>query len=120
MNQILHIPQKKYIKYAYIVFIIIAILLMLFSIIYLYFTNNFQNQNSKLAQTMEKAYSISRLYADFSNQNNKKDSSDIPYIMGTLYIPKINLKLPVISEINDELLNVSICRFHGPKFLEPR
>src|SRR5699024_5658625 len=36
-------------------------------------------------------------------------------VEASLKIPKINLNYPVISETSDELLKISVNKFHGPK-----
>ena len=34
-------------------------------------------------------------------------------IIGILAIPKLGLELPVLSECNEELLSISVCRYGG-------
>ncbi|MCL2354702.1 MAG: sortase [Oscillospiraceae bacterium] len=62
-------------------------------------------------------YSITRLYATSSEEVplvNLENNGNNYSVIGILQIDKINLKYPILSDINDYLLSVAPCRFHGP------
>ena len=119
MNQILTTPKKIYIKYSYIITFIVSIVIVVISCFYVFFLKYAQNKQSEISDTISKSYSISNLYADTVIVNGNYETAE-PYIMGIIEIPKLAIKLPVISEMNDELLKISVCRFYGPKVITIR
>ena len=47
-------------------------------------------------------------------EDAKNNPSNMEYdIIGILTIPKLDLKLPVLSNCNEELLSISVCRYIG-------
>ncbi len=118
MNQILCTEnikkRKKHIKKFKFQLFISIILIILFTIYLLYFYNARTNKES-LSEVLINSFNLERLYSknqDYTivelNQNNNY------FVTGIIEIPKININYPILSEINDELLKISACRFYGP------
>ena len=81
-----------------------------FLFLFNYFTSHRQEQISK---KLLNNYNLTTLYQkDLSNIENS--SNAIPFVIGMLQIDKINLCYPILSEVSDDLLKISICRFTGP------
>lgn len=114
MNQILNMPSLKKIKYMYLVFLLFSILVILSLFAYMLFLEYRKNNENKIAKQMAQSYAISRLYSNSESVPFNASIINKPYIIGIISIPSISLSLPVISEMNDELLKVSVCRFYGP------
>ncbi|MBR6033891.1 MAG: sortase [Clostridia bacterium] len=57
---------------------------------------------------------ISTLYSATIIPYDNFDYSGIYHSIGTLEIPAIKLNLPILSELNDDLLKLSACHFYGP------
>ncbi len=112
MNQILNTP-KKILKYVYFfkILLIISLFVIATSIIYMFYLNYKKDEKAKISKLMLNSYSISKLYSDTSFYFNEPS---YPYVIGTLEIPSISLNLPILSEMNDDLLTLSACRFYGP------
>ena len=64
-----------------------------------------------------KNYSLTTLYQDNEPAEIERQSVVLvenPFVIGIIKISKINLNYPIISETNDDLLKISLCRFAGP------
>lgn len=117
MNQILFkkIYNHKLIKkFKFQLFI--SLLIIFFIVIYLslFYINLHSKENfsNSILNTfyLQKLYS-SNLYSYSTLESNLLTN---PSIVGIIEIPKINIKYPIFSEVNDELLKISPCRFYGP------
>lgn len=114
MNQILENRKnilKK--KKRYSVLFYISFFLIICIIIYFSWKKYSENKISKISNSTNKSYSITRLYSNTSSTNitsNNKQTS----IIGTIKIPKINISYPIFSEYSEELLKISVCKFYGP------
>lgn len=112
MNQILFI-KKDLKKYKIQLVISLVIFIILFSYwIYSYFTIKHSKDISK---SILNTFNISRIYSN--NQDYtvvELDNNTSTFVIGIIEIPKISIKYPILSDINDELLKVSPCRFYGP------
>lgn len=118
MNQILEVKdfkkRKKYIKKFKIQLFISLLLIILFTIYLLYFYIN-RSKEENISDTLLNSFNIERIY--FQNENctvSELDSGTKCFIIGSIEIPKINIKYPILSQINDELLKISPCKFYGP------
>lgn len=115
MNQILENKKSKtFHKKAYIIQFIVSICLILSFFVYLIHQgyNNLQNQS--ISSIAIKSYDILRLYSDNTNNILMNNNQHIK-ILGTISIPKINVKYPILSNYSDELLKISVCKFCGPE-----
>lgn len=111
MNQIINLKNKKKHKYI-IVFLIFIIFTLAFSFILLKrIYNNYSNR--KISNILSNSYSVSTLYAD-SDSRTISSMSKNPFIIGIIKIDKLKLNYSILSECNDELLELSVCRFAGP------
>lgn len=112
MNQILgkRINKKKYLIILF--FSIFALIIIILYLIYFYYNLSMkQNFSKKLMNN----FNLENLYLN-SNQNyeiiNLNENCNY-FIIGIIEISKINIKYPILSTINDELLKISPCRFYG-------
>ena len=121
MNQILFFKNEKNRekfnknKKVYIVIFLIFIIFtsILFFILFYKVYNNYNNE--KLSQKLNNSYSISTLYSDTSNTITNIDATSTnPFVIGIIQIDKINLNYSILSICNNELLDISVCRFAGP------
>lgn len=115
MNQILLTPNNN-IKYKRffqleLIFSILVIVLCLFYLIYLL---NKGNERNRTSNALLQPYSLSQLYSSINVAYEEVASYTSPFIIGTLKVPSLDITLPVISEMNDDLLKLSVCRFYGP------
>lgn len=115
MNQILFTPSNnvKYKRFFQLelIFSILVIVLCLFYLIYLL---NKGNKTNHTSNALLQPYSLSQLYSSINITYEEIESYNSPFIIGTLRIPSLDIVLPIISEMNDDLLKLSVCRFHGP------
>lgn len=118
MNQILKIENsnknKKHItKFKFQLFISL-ILIILFTVYLLYFYIT-KNKKENLSNTLLNAFTLERIYSKSENYTTLKLNKNTNYIViGIIEIPKLNIKYPILSEVNDELLKISACKFYGP------
>lgn len=88
--------------------------------IILLFWKLYQNyQQEKVAKDLLNNYQLTTLYSSSgqSNNTNLRTTTNVvenPFVIGMIKIDKINLNYPILSESNDSLLKVSLCRFAGP------
>ncbi len=107
MNQILEVRKNKsvYLIQLYISIIVIVIAILFFAI----YKININNKE-KTSKGILNNYSLSKLYSnskDYYNQNSQYD------VIGIIEIPKLNISYPIFSNISDDLLKISPCRFFG-------
>ena len=121
MNQILYsehnnlinnkkMKQKKFKLLFYIS--IFSILCVLFYFSYFsYITNKKEEFSKKLLNN----FNVEQLYSDNNNYVTVElNSSGNFVVIGIIEIPKINIKYPILSNINDDLLKIAPCKFYGP------
>lgn len=113
MNQILICKKdrKNYIKYQilFLIFALITCASIIFLCIHIY--KGFAGE--ELAQKLNSSYSISTLYSNNVPYNTIETASD-PFVIGIIKIDKINLNYSILSSSNNDLLDISVCRFAGP------
>lgn len=119
MNQIL-ITKKNIFFYKnsknkkiYLIIFIISIsicTIILFYLLYSFFSKLKQKEKTNI---LKSKYNISTLYSSNIKYTSLKLSSDIS-IIGLIEIPKINISYPILENINEKLLKVSVCKFSGP------
>lgn len=86
-------------------------LVLLFYVIIYYYN---LTKNEIISKKMLLSYNISSLYYSDNRYKTSYINNSEPLIIGTLEIPKINLKYPILSYSDEENLNISPCRFAGP------
>lgn len=107
------IKQKRY-QLQFIISCIIATIFL-----FLLFWKLYQNgQQEKIAKELLSNYQLTTLYSANDSYEIHKTNSNAtmqnPFVIGMIKIDKINLSYPILSNITDELLKVSLCRFAGP------
>jgi len=118
MNQILKIgnynKKKKYIKKFKFQFFISLILIILFTVYLLYFYIT-KNKEENISNTLLNAFTLERIYSKSENYITVElDKNSNYFVIGIIEIPKINIKYPILSDVSNELLKISACKFYGP------
>lgn len=75
---------------------------------------NQYRQKEKVSKELLDNYQLTTLYSDFPYYAASKVVVENPFVIGMISIDKIDLNYPILSESNDELLRISLCRFNGP------
>ena len=93
-----------------------SVILLAFFVILLLFRLYENNKNEEISKKLTSSYSISTLY---STQNEILSSTEYiekssPFVIGIIKIDKINLNYSILSISNNDLLDISVCRFAGP------
>ena len=97
--------------YLYILISLIILIIIIFSLIIYnkYSIYKKSNDTEKVLST----YNISTLYTSSNTYNAIELSNDIA-IIGLIEIPKINISYPILSNADEDILKISVCRFSGP------
>lgn len=98
---------KKY-KYQFI-FSSLVFVIMLIIFLSRIMQNNLQE---KLSKNLLNNYTLTTAYHNYSESNVIE--SETPFVIGIIKIDKINLIYPILSQTDDELLKISLCRYAGP------
>lgn len=114
MNQILETPHfhKKY-KWLFQLELGFSLIILLSAIFYFPYLIYQKEERTRISRSLVQPYSISKLYASLEIPY-EGIPPNTPFVIGTLEIPTLHLSLPVLSELNDDLLKISVCRFYGP------
>lgn len=131
MNQILitKIEDNNYYNYLYNTdafiykktknkrkyFLIFLVSIIICTIILIYFIFSFYKRLNEQNQTnlLKEKYNVNTLYSTNTNYDTLKLSNTLS-IIGLIEIPKINVSYPILSNSDDDLLKISVCRFSGP------
>lgn len=117
MNQILNTKLKKkrklnknFFKFQFTISILISFILICM-IIYYIFT---LKKKEKISNNLIGNYNIYKLYSNGSQEDyvEEKEQSENE-IFGIIEIPKIGIRYPIFSHLNEELLKISPCKFYG-------
>lgn len=111
MNQILFVKNnsKKY-KIQLTISLIILITVFLFWLCYFLSTKSKDNFSDSLLNS----FNIERIYSNNDGYTVVELDGNSTTVIGIIEIPNINIKYPILSNISDELLKISPCRFYGP------
>lgn len=117
MNQIIYDKErnrkldKKY-KILFYIFSSIAIIAIIF--LFTDFYNN--SRNAYISKKLADSYTISTLYSNNTSYQTEvqEESTNEPFVIGIIKIDKINLNYAILSISNNDLLDISVCRFAGP------
>lgn len=117
MNQILNTKLKKkrkldknFFKFQFTISILISFILIC-AIVYYIFS---LQKKEKISNNLIGNYNIYKLYANYSPGNNEKNENKTESeIFGILEIPKINICYPIFSQLSEESLKISPCKFYG-------
>ena len=100
--------NRKY-KILFIIFSATALLFLIILFIKIYI----DNKNEEIAKKLTNSYSISTLYSTNTTYTPEVKSTE-PFVIGIIRIDKINLNYSILSVSNNDLLDISVCRFAGP------
>ncbi len=103
-----YIKKNKY-KIQFIFSFCIALLFFLILSLNI-IKSNFQE---KISKKLLANYKLTTLYQSSSNKNVNTDNYS-PFVIGIIKINKIDLNYPILSQTNEELLKISVCKFAGP------
>lgn len=111
MNQILFVKtnSKKY-KIQLAISLIILITAFLFWLRYFLSIKNKDN----FSRSLLNSFNIERIYSNNDGYTIVELDGNSTTVIGIIEIPNINIKYPILSNISDELLKISPCRFYGP------
>ena len=116
MNQILYKKiNKKYLKKLMFQLILSLFFITVLGIYGIHFILDLRKKEN-LSQDLLNSFNIQKLYSK-ENQNyivvNLNENKQF-FVVGVIEIPKINIRYPILSDVNDEYLKISACRFYGP------
>lgn len=117
MNQILNTKLKKkrklnknFFKFQFTISILISFILICM-IIYYIFT---LKKKEKISNNLIGNYNIYKLYSNGSQEDYVEEKEQAENeIFGIIEIPKICIRYPIFSHLNEELLKISPCKFYG-------
>ena len=117
MNQILCTKiknDKKLNSHLFKVQFTISIIIIVILIGFIVYTSYSLQNKENLSNNLIGNYNIYKLYADVSSNNNDLvQDTQANNLFGIIEIPKINLYYPVFSNLSEENLKVSPCKFYG-------
>ncbi len=115
--------KKTFKRKIIIIQFILCIIVFSFTCGYsLYSYSNIKKRN-KISNKLVENFSIISLYSDKTNSDYTAsklslDSYTVPEnvinVIGIIEIPKLNITYPIFSNVNDNLLKISVCKFYGP------
>ena len=124
MNQILVNGNNKQDNYlyrhknnknsVYKILFILSVFLLFISVIFLFFKLYKNSNNQRISQKLNASYSVSTLYSKNMISNDIVVDNSEPFVIGIIKIDKINVNYSILSISNNELLDISVCRFAGP------
>jgi len=103
------IKEKK----NYLIILFFSSIICIVILFYLLFSYIVRANSIRKTSVLVDKYYISSAYQFNSPYKAIKLSNDV-YVIGLLEIPNINISYPIISNCNDKLLKISICKFLGP------
>lgn len=112
MNQILFFKKIPKIYKIQLIISLIIFIVFFSCWLYSYFSTKYKE---KFSDSILNTFNISRIYSNEQNYTIVElSNTDNIFVIGTIEIPKIDIKYPILSDISDELLKISPCRFYGP------
>ena len=80
---------------------------------FIFLTNLIKSHSQeKISRKLLNNYNLTTLYQ--TEESSSQQLSNVPFVIGIIKIDKIDLNYPILSQTNDDLLKVSVCRFAGP------
>ena len=117
MNQILNIKLKKnkkssekknWFQFQFIFSLFVFSTLTISGIVYFYHLKRKEEFSRSLIAT----YHVYQLYSPIETSSQETEEAENG-LFGVIEIPKINLYYPIFSEITEDLLKISPCKFYG-------
>ena len=112
-NTNLLVSKKNKNKKKYLILFLSSIIISNIIIIYFLFSFSKRLTYQNKTNILKEKYNINTLYSNTNSYSTLKISKGIS-IIGLIDIPKLNISYPILSESNDDLLKISVCRFSGP------
>ena len=109
-----HVPSKKqsYKKILNIQFFLSIFAIFIIISVFVYYKISL-NHKEDFSDLLIHNYSISKLYANHTNDTSNSSLLQPNSIIGVIEIPKLNISYPIFNELTDELLKTAPCRFFG-------
>ena len=105
----------KHKKNIYFIIFVITIIITFIISIYIIYTKIKIYRENQISKIFLNNYNIDTIYSDQNSENLSNNFelklSDNISIIGLIEIPKINLSYPILSDVNEDLLKISVCRF---------
>ena len=122
MNQILitksYLLKRKFYKTFFKIELVLSMAIFVSCLIYTPYLLNSSKSQERTSKLLLNTYNISKLYSSI-NTIESLNNNISPHIIGIISIDKIHISYPIMSNVSDELLNTSICRFFGPDANKP-
>lgn len=116
MNQILNTKthnnnklKKKMFKIQFYFSIFVLIIILAYVCSYLF--NLYKKEY--ISKSLIQNYNISKIYSNNNSNSNYKISNNSNTIFGIIEIPKLGIYYPIFSNLDEELLKISPCKFFG-------
>ena len=96
---------------------LLSIISIIISISYIVYGYQNRNRQERLSESLYETFNISTLYAkDNSYKSTKVSNGEDNFfsVVGIIKIDTIKISYPILSNISDEFLKISPCRFYGP------
>ncbi len=120
MNQILFTNDnnsknnRKNVKNLKLIFFT-SLIVIFFSLSYYIYGYIISNKKENMSSILLNSFNIQRLYSDENNYTTiPLNSNEDFFVIGSIEIPSIQINYPILSDVNNELLKISPCRFYGP------
>ena len=120
MNQILFTNDnnsknnRKNVKNLKLIFFT-SLIVIFFSLSYYIYSYIISNKEENMSSILLNSFNIQRLYSDENNYTTiPLNSNEDFFVIGSIEIPSIQINYPILSDVNNELLKISPCRFYGP------
>lgn len=100
----------------YTLILIVSLILLIGFIIYYCSLYLKISKVSKISKNILTVYDIQKLYASNTNKNLPKivsETGNVANILGVISIPKLHLRMPILSECTDEFLKIAPGKFYG-------
>lgn len=110
--------DKKTLKLLKLQFIIVVITLIAFIV---YFLISYYNSKTlpDFSSSIMDSYNIAKLYSiDNPNRTIALTNNNTASIIGVIQIKELDLNYPILSEISEDFLKISPCKFYGPEINE--
>ena len=126
MNQILVYTDfsKRKEKLFYKFLLLFCFIILLFLFLYLYIDiyvieeNPHSSANTSSAFYVQNLFTSTRLSANVEYTEPEDEENSGFSVIGMLSIEKIDLVNPILSDTNDELLKIALCKYCGPDIHE--
>ncbi len=102
--------KKNWFRFQFVFSIFVMGILVLFGSIYFYHLERKEDFSNSLISN----YNIYRLYqSSYATETSQNKTDNSNNLFGIIEIPKIELYYPVFSNLTEELLKTSPCKFYG-------